>query len=135
MAANLVKAGHDVVGVNRSAGKSASLVAAGGRAASSIAEAVADAELVAVMVPDSPDVQAVLAGDGGVFEHARPGTLVVDFSTIHSGVARALATRAATHGLRMLDAPVSGGEIDAKQATLSIMVGGDPDALEAARRS
>ena len=71
MAANLVKAGFDVAGYNRSPARIEQLVAAGGRGAADIAEAVRDADVVATMVPDSPDVQAVLAGEGGVFEHAR----------------------------------------------------------------
>ena len=82
MAGHLVTAGFDVVGVNRTPEKVAELVASGGRGAPSIAEAARDADVIAVMVPDSPDVQEVLAGAGGVFETARPGTLVIDFSSI-----------------------------------------------------
>jgi 2-hydroxy-3-oxopropionate reductase len=133
MAVHLVRAGHDVVGVNRTPAKAAALVAAGGRAADSIADAVARAELVALMVPDSPDVQAVLSGDGGVFAHARPDSIVVDFSSIRPDVATALAGEATRRGLRMLDAPVSGGEAGAKNATLSIMVGGDAETFQTVR--
>jgi 2-hydroxy-3-oxopropionate reductase len=79
MAVHLANAGHQVTGYNRSPEKTAPLVAAGGRAAASIPEAVHDADVVAVMVPDSPDVQEVLAGSNGVFEHAKPGALVIDF--------------------------------------------------------
>ena len=78
MAANLVKAGFAVTGYNRSPAKVEQLVAAGGRGAGSIAEAVRDADVVATMVPDSPDVQEVLAGEGGVFENARSGALIID---------------------------------------------------------
>ncbi len=84
------------------------------------------------MVPDSPDVQAVLAGEGGVFEHAQPGALIIDFSSIRPDVAAALAAEGAGRGFRMLDAPVSGGEQGAIEGVLSIMVGGAADDFEAA---
>ncbi len=127
MAVHLAKAGHDVVGYNRSAEKAKPLIDAGGRAAASVAEAVADAEIVAVMVPDSPDVRGVLAGSGdtaGVFDSAKPGTLIIDFSSIRPDVTVELAEQAAAQGFRLLDAPVSGGEAGAINAALSIMVGG-----------
>ncbi|MGR6914927.1 2-hydroxy-3-oxopropionate reductase [[Actinomadura] parvosata] len=133
MAVHLVEAGHAVAGYNRTPEKARPLVAAGGRAAESIADAVTGAEVVALMVPDSPDVQDVLTGPDGVFEHAAPGTLIIDFSTIRPDVTRELAAEAGRRGLRYLDAPVSGGEAGAKNATLSIMVGGEADAFEAAR--
>ncbi|MEV0996206.1 2-hydroxy-3-oxopropionate reductase [Nonomuraea sp. NPDC050202] len=133
MAVHLVKAGHAVAGYNRTPEKAGPLAAAGGRAAESIADAVTGAEVVALMVPDSPDVQDVLAGPGGVFEHAAPGTLIIDFSSIRPDVTRELAEEAGRRGLRHLDAPVSGGEAGARNAALSIMVGGDADAFEAAR--
>jgi 2-hydroxy-3-oxopropionate reductase len=125
MAAHLVGAGFDVVGYNRSPAKVQELVAAGGTGAESVADAVRAADVVAVMVPDSPDVEQVLAGDGGVFDNAKPGTLVIDFSSIRPDVTVNLAKQAADRGLRMIDAPVSGGEAGAKAATLSIMVGGE----------
>ncbi|GAA4980095.1 2-hydroxy-3-oxopropionate reductase [Nonomuraea thailandensis] len=133
MAVHLVKAGHAVAGYNRTPAKAEPLTAAGGRAAESIADAVTGAEVVALMVPDSPDVQDVLTGPGGVFEHAAPGTLIIDFSSIRPDVTRELAEEAGRRGLRYLDAPVSGGEAGARNAALSIMVGGDADAFEAAR--
>ena len=132
MAGHLVAAGFDVVGYNRTQPKIDELVAAGGKGATSIADAVADADVVAVMVPDSPDVRAVLAGEGGVFDNARPGTLVIDFSSIRPDVTTELATQAKERGFRLLDAPVSGGEAGAKAATLSIMVGGAADDFQAA---
>ncbi len=125
MAGHLVDAGFDVVGVNRTPDKVARLVERGGRGADSIAEAVKDADVVAVMVPDSPDVREVLAGEGGVFDGARPGTLVIDFSSIRPDVSAELAGQARERGLRILDAPVSGGEAGAVAGTLSIMVGGE----------
>ncbi|HWC84477.1 MAG TPA: 2-hydroxy-3-oxopropionate reductase [Pseudonocardiaceae bacterium] len=124
MAVHLQNAGHRVTGYNKHHDRSGPLVEAGGGKAESIAEAVADAEVVAVMVPDSPDVQEVLAGEGGVFEHAKPGTLVIDFSSIRPDVTAELAAAARDKGFRLLDAPVSGGEAGAKNAALSIMVGG-----------
>jgi 2-hydroxy-3-oxopropionate reductase len=133
MAGHLVAAGFDVVGVNRSPEKVARLVENGGRGATSIAEAVHDADIVAVMVPDSPDVQQVLAGEDGVFDHARPGTLVIDFSSIRPDVTAELAGQARERGLRMLDAPVSGGEAGAVAASLSIMVGGETADFAAAK--
>ena len=133
MAVHLANAGHQVTGYNRSPEKTAPLVAAGGRAAVSIPEAVRDADVVAVMVPDSPDVQEVLAGSNGVFEHAKPGALVIDFSSIRPDVTTELAAQAQESGFRYLDAPVSGGEAGAKNAALSIMVGGSAEDFEAAR--
>jgi 2-hydroxy-3-oxopropionate reductase len=125
MAVHLAEAGHTVAGYNRSPEKAKPLVDAGGRAAKDIADAVDDADVVCVMVPDSPDVQDVLAGEGGVFESAKKGALVIDFSSIRPDVTVELAEQAHEHGLRLLDAPVSGGEKGAQDAVLSIMVGGD----------
>jgi 2-hydroxy-3-oxopropionate reductase len=133
MAVNLQRAGFDVTGYNRSPEKTAALVDAGGRAASSIADAVADADVVAVMVPDSPDVEAVLAGDDGVFTHASAGAIVIDFSSIRPDVTIRLHETARAKGLRPLDAPVSGGEAGAKNAALSIMVGGEAADFATAR--
>jgi 2-hydroxy-3-oxopropionate reductase len=133
MSIHLQNAGFDVVGVNLSPERLQPLVEAGGRGASSIAEAVKDADVVAVMVPDSPDVQGVLAGEDGVFAHAQPGTLIIDFSSIRPDVTADLAAAARDKGFRILDAPVSGGEAGAKNAALSIMVGGDVADFEAAR--
>jgi 2-hydroxy-3-oxopropionate reductase len=133
MAVHLAKAGNAVAGYNRSPEKAAPLVAAGGRAAESIADAVRNADVICVMVPDSPDVQQVLAGEGGVFDSARPPALIIDFSTIRPDVTAELARQARDKGFRMLDAPVSGGEAGAVDASLSIMVGGDTADFEAAR--
>lgn len=132
MACHLAQAGHTVFGYNRSPERTAVLVEAGGKAAASIEEAVKDANVVAIMVSDSPDVQSILLGDDGVFAHAQPGTLVIDFSSIRPDVSAELAGIGAQRGLRMLDAPVSGGEPGARNATLSIMVGGSADDFEAA---
>jgi 2-hydroxy-3-oxopropionate reductase len=132
MAVHLAEAGHTVAGYNLTPERTRPLVEAGGRAAESIADAVRGAEVVCVMVPDSPDVTDVLAGEGGVFENAEPGTLVIDFSSIRPDVTVELARQAADGGFRLLDAPVSGGEAGAVNAALSIMVGGAADDFEAA---
>jgi 2-hydroxy-3-oxopropionate reductase len=133
MAAHLVDAGHDVIGVNRSRPPEDALVAAGGRRADSLAAAVSEADVVLTMVPDSPDVEGLAYGEDGIHRNARPGTLHVDCSTIRPDVARQLAAAGAEHGLRVLDAPVSGGQAGAVEGTLSIMVGGDAADVEAAR--
>lgn len=133
MAVHLANAGHQVAGYNRTPEKAKPLVEAGGRAAESVADAVRDAEVVAVMVPDSPDVQDVLTGADGVFGNAKPGTLVIDFSSIRPDVTVELATQAREKGFRLLDAPVSGGEAGAVNAALSIMVGGDAGDFAAAK--
>ena len=127
MACHLARAGHTVIGYNRSPEKAEALVEAGGTAAESIEQAVKDADVVATMVPDSPDVQNVLLADNGVFAHAQPGTLVIDFSSIRPDVTAELGRLGAERGLRLIDAPVSGGEPGAKNATLSIMVGGSDE--------
>jgi 2-hydroxy-3-oxopropionate reductase len=132
MATNLVRAGHEVTGHNRSHGKTATLAAAGGTAAGSVAEAVHDAEVVITMLPDSPDVEAVVLGADGVLDAAGRGALLIDMSTISPTTARTVAERAAAAGLRALDAPVSGGEQGAKDGNLSIMVGGAEDDFTAA---
>ena len=133
MAVHLAKAGHQVVGYNRTPDKTVPLVEAGGRAAESIGDAVRGAEVVCVMVPDSPDVLDVLTGEDGVFDNANPGTLVIDFSSIRPDVTIQLAEQADEKGIRLVDAPVSGGEAGAVNAALSIMVGGQEDDFEAAK--
>lgn len=125
MAANLVRAGYDVVGYNRSPAALQRLVAAGGRAADSVAGAVRDVDVVITMLPDGPDVTEVALGDGGIVEAGKPGLLYVDMSTIAPQVAREVADAALAEDIHVLDAPVSGGEQGAVDGTLSIMVGGD----------
>ncbi|WP_422934277.1 2-hydroxy-3-oxopropionate reductase [Sinomonas sp. P47F7] len=133
MAVNLVKAGHQVTGYNRSSDKIAKLVTEGGRGAESIADAVKDADVIVTMVPDSPDVEGVVSGPEGVFANAKPGALWIDASSIRPDVAARLATEARAVGIRPLDAPVSGGEQGAIDAVLSIMVGGSAEDFEAAK--
>ncbi|MFC1420648.1 2-hydroxy-3-oxopropionate reductase [Streptacidiphilus cavernicola] len=127
MAANLVRAGHVVTGFNLGQAAIDKLVADGGKGADSIAAAVADAEVVITMVPADPQVEQVILGEGGVLEHAKPGTLVIDMSSITPQTSIKVAAAAQEKGIRTLDAPVSGGEAGAVEAVLSIMVGGGED--------
>ncbi len=133
MAKNLVHAGFNLTGYNRSDAAVDALAAVGGTKATSIAHAVADADAIITMVPDSPDVQDVVLGQDGVFANAKAGALWIDNSTIRPDVAVSLAASAREAGLRPLDAPVSGGEAGAINAALSIMVGGESEDFEAAR--
>ena len=133
MAKNLLKAGHPLVVHSRSQGPVDDLVASGAARAESPADVARQATRIITMVPDSPDVERVLDGPDGVFSAMQPGTIVIDMSSIAPGVARRLAARAAAAGGTMLDAPVSGGDIGAIQGTLSIMVGGDPQAFAAVK--
>jgi len=133
MAANLVKAGYTVVGYNRHPEPMERLAAGGGAAAADIAEAVAGADVVITMLPDSPDVEEVALGANGIFANAKPGLLYIDASTIRPDVARTIAAEGASRAIRVVDAPVSGGEQGAVEGQLSIMVGGSEDAFAAAR--
>jgi len=132
MAANLVKAGFDVVGYSRRAEPAAGLVRQGGRSAASIAAVTAESDVLITMLPDSPDVEEVVLGEQGILAHARPGLLLIDMSTIRPQSEMAIAEAAQAVGVRMLDAPVSGGEPGAVSATLSIMVGGSAEDFAAA---
>lgn len=133
MAANLVEAGYDVIGYNRSPAKVQTLVGAGGRGAESVAQAVSEADVIITMLPDSPDVEAVATGKDGLIANAKSGAIWVDASTIRPDVATALAEQAGQAGLKALDAPVSGGEQGAVDGALSIMVGGDQADFDAVR--
>ncbi len=132
MARNLMKAGYPLVVHNRSAQAVKELVGEGAQAANSAKEVAARSDIVVTMLPDSPDVELVVAGDQSVLQGARRGTLLVDMSTISPVVARKLAQQAEAQGVDMLDAPVSGGEVGAINATLSIMVGGKQQAFDRA---
>ena len=133
MARNLLARGFDLVVHSRSRGPVNEIVAAGARAAESPADVARQAVIVITMVPDSPDVEAVLEGQDGVFSALARGGLVIDCSTIAPAVARRLAACAAELGAAMVDAPVSGGEVGAINASLSIMMGGDDSAVARAR--
>jgi len=133
MAANLVKAGHQVRGFDIVAGRAEALRTKGGRAASTMAEVAAAGEIVITMLPAGPDVRSVYLGDAGVLAHARKDALLIDCSTIDVETARAVSTDAAAAGFDMLDAPVSGGVIGAETAGLTFMVGGSAEAFERGR--
>jgi 2-hydroxy-3-oxopropionate reductase len=133
MAANLLKAGYEVVGYDRGRDKIDTLVERGGRGAGGVPDAVREADVVITMLPDSPDVEAVVLGEGGVLDSVKPGTLLIDGSTIRPDVSARVAEAVRARGARIVDAPVSGGEAGAVEGTLSIMVGGEPDDFEAAR--
>jgi 2-hydroxy-3-oxopropionate reductase len=133
MATNLLKAGYRVVAHNRSRGPVDALAALGAEQADGPADVARRSDVVITMLPDSPDVEKVLAGEGGVFEGVRPGTVLIDMSTISPVVTRRLASAAKERGCTLLDAPVSGGEIGAIAGSLSIMVGGEAKALEKVR--
>jgi 2-hydroxy-3-oxopropionate reductase len=132
MARNLLGAGFDLVVHSRSRGPVDELVAAGADAASSPAEVAATSDVTITMLPDTTDVEEVLAGDDGVLSAATAGSLVIDMSTIDPGPTRRLAAAFEERDVAMLDAPVSGGERGAIGATLSIMVGGGDAAFERA---
>lgn len=133
MAANLVKAGHDVRGMDLSAEARARLADAGGHPVESLAEIADGADVVVTMLPAGAHVRKVYAGEGGIFAHARKGALLIDSSTIDVESARDVAAGAARAGLMMVDAPVSGGVTGAAAGTLTFMVGGPDEAYAAAR--
>jgi 2-hydroxy-3-oxopropionate reductase len=129
MAINLCRHGFEVVVHSRSRGPVEVLVAAGARAADTPAAVALHARTIITMLPDGPDVEAVLEGEHGVFSALQPGSVIVDSSTIAPATARRLARETAARDAAYLDAPVSGGEIGAIGGTLTFMVGGDGAAL------
>src|SRR3954468_822663 len=132
MAENLVKAGYSVTGYTLEQAKRDRLAANGGTAAASIAEAVRDADVIITMVPASPQVEAIAYGEDGILANARTGALLIDMSSITPQTSVDLAKAAREKGIRVLDAPVSGGEAGAIEAVLSIMVGGEQADFDAA---
>jgi 2-hydroxy-3-oxopropionate reductase len=132
MAKNLLKAGHSLIVHSRSQGPVQELVGAGAKAATSPKDVAAQADVVITMLPNSPDVELVALGPDGVIEGARPGLLFVDMSTISPLVSQKVGKAMSAKGVRMLDAPVSGGEKGAIDGALSIMVGGEQADFDAA---
>lgn len=130
MAINLKKAGHTVYVHGRRPETMTPPLQAGCAGCASIAEAAAQADIIIIMVSDTIDVEQVLFDDKGVIHGARPGSVVVDMSTISPTATRHMARKLRDHGIEMLDAPVSGGEVGAINATLSIMVGGKPEVFD-----
>lgn len=129
MAKNLIKAGFSLVVHNRSRAAVDEVVAAGAKAGTSPADVARQATIVITMVPDTPDVELVLSGKDGVLSALQRGAIVIDMSSISPTVTQRLAQQVAEKNGSMLDAPVSGGEIGAINAQLSIMVGGDEAAF------
>jgi 2-hydroxy-3-oxopropionate reductase len=132
MARNLLKAGYPVIVHNRSRTAVDELGKEGAQVATSSRDVTARSEVVITMLPDSPDVELAYAGEQGIFADLKPGTLLIDMSSISPIVARKLAAEAEKRGCDMLDAPVSGGEAGAIGASLSIMIGGKIPAVERA---
>ena len=130
MSQHILKAGYPVVVFDIMPAGVQEVVAAGAKSAASSAEVAAASDLVITMVPDSPDVEAAYLAPKGVLEGARKGTILVDMSSISPAVAKRVAVEAEKRGCPMLDVPVSGGDVGAKNATLSIMVGGSPEVFE-----
>jgi 2-hydroxy-3-oxopropionate reductase len=133
MAVHLVNAGHDVIGFDVVPDSLKAFAEAGGTAAASVADAVTPAEVVITMLPNHPHVESVVLGEDGVLANAKDGLLLVDMSTIRPESSLAIAEAAKAKGVRVLDAPVSGGEAGAKNAALSIMVGGGEADFAAAK--
>ena len=133
MCANLLAAGHAVRAFDIGPANVERAVARGAGKATSVADCIAGVEAVVTMLPSSPHVRSVYLGDSGVIRHAKPGTLLVDSSTIDPLTAREVAFDAAARGLPMVDAPVSGGTAGAEAATLTFMVGGAAKDFESAK--
>jgi len=138
MARNLLRAGFQLTVATRRPGKAEQFATANEalgtvEAVETPSRVASTSDIIIIMVTDTPDVVAVSRGEEGIFATARPGSIIIDMSTISPGVTRELAAEAASRGLHWLDAPVSGGEKGAIEGTLTIMAGGEPSALERAR--
>lgn len=132
IARNILKSGFPVVVHNRSRAAVDELVSEGAIAANSPKEVASQVDIIFTNLPDSPDVEKVIFAENGIIKGARAGLIVIDNSTIKPASARMIAEKLKEKGVFSLDAPVSGGDIGAKNGTLTIMVGGDADALEKA---
>lgn len=132
IARNLMKAGHELIVHNRSRAIVDQLVSEGAKAATSPKEVAQQVDFIFTNLPDSPDVELVALGKDGIIEGAHEGLIFIDNSTIKPETARMLAAKLAEVGVKALDAPVSGGDVGARNATLTIMVGGDAEAFEQA---
>ncbi|MDH7489009.1 MAG: 2-hydroxy-3-oxopropionate reductase [Anaerolineae bacterium] len=132
MARNLMRAGYPLIAYNRSRAPMDELAAEGAMLGASPADVAARADIVILMLPDSPDVEQVVFGPNGVAEGIRAGSLLIDMSSISPVTAVKVAEELGKKGVKVLDAPVSGGDVGARQATLSIMVGGPEDVFNEA---
>ena len=133
MARNLIEDGHELVIHNRTRAKAEKLAKLGAEVATSPREVAGRSDVIITMLPGPPEVEEVLAGENGLLEGVREGSLIVDMSTSSPLLAQELSRTANTRGVGMLDAPVSGGDIGAIEGTLSIMVGGEKEDFERAR--
>src|SRR6185503_17241784 len=132
IARNLMKAGHELVVHNRSQKIVGALVAEGAKGATSPREVASQVDFVFTNLPDSPDVEKVVLDENGIIEGAHEGLIYIDNSTIKPETARMIAEKLAAVGIPALDAPVSGGDVGAKNGTLTIMVGGPQEAFDKA---
>ena len=133
MVMNLLKAGYSVRVHNRTRSKEQSVVQAGAIATSSPQEAATNADIIITCVSDSPDVESIILDDAGIIYGAKPGSLLVDMSTISPSITQKISRALAVKDIQMIDAPVSGGSEGAQKGTLSIMIGGDAANVERAR--
>ncbi len=133
MSRNLLKAGYSLMVYDIFPGPVAELAQAGATAGTSCAATAAQADIVVTMLPDGPEVETAVLGPGGVLEGARPGSVIVDMSSISPMVSQKVAAACEAKGVDFLDAPVSGGEPKAIDGTLAIMVGGKPQIFERVR--
>lgn len=130
MAGHLLTAGHSLTVHTRSKSKAKAVLNHGAKWASTPADAAKNADVIFVCVPDTPDVEKVILGEDGVIHGVKRGAIVVDHSTVSPAATRTIAHELATRGAKLLDAPVSGGDVGAKNGTLAIMVGGDEKAFD-----
>jgi len=130
MAGHLLAAGHTVHVCDLASGPVEELCSKGAMACSCCREIAQKSDIIFIMVPDTPDVETVLFSENGLVEGLRPGSIVVDMSSISPIATKEFAERLSALGVEMLDAPVSGGQIGAEKATLSIMVGGQPEVFK-----
>jgi 2-hydroxy-3-oxopropionate reductase len=130
MSRNLLKAGHTLVVYNTSSGPVNELVEAGAAAGKSSADVASRTDIIITMLPDGPNVEAAVLGPGGVLEGARPGSVIVDMSSISPMVSQKVAAACEAKSVDFVDAPVSGGEPKAIEGTLAIMVGAKPEVFE-----
>jgi len=130
MCHHLLKAGYPVTVYNRTKEKAEALAKEGAKTADSPATASADSEVIITIITDTPDVLEVILGDNGVIHGAKPGSVVIDMSTISPSATRSMAGRLSEKGIDMLDAPVSGGDTGARAGTLAIMVGGKKEVFQ-----
>src|SRR5215208_6850871 len=133
MAGNLLEAGHELVVHNRTRTKAERLAQRGARVADAPREVAEGSDVIITMLPGPPQVEEVVAGEDGLLEGAREGSLIIDMSTSSPALARELARTARNKAVGILDAPVSGGDVGARDGTLSIMVGGEEEDFERAR--